>query len=273
MPDTLMFSIITVCYNSEKTIERTIRSVLNQQFTDYEYIIVDGGSTDNTLDIIKKYEVLFNGKLKWKSEPDKGIYDAFNKGIRRSNGIYIWIVNSDDFIESDALERIYCVIQEEVRNPDTIISAKLNYIDENTHKVLYTGYKDASTAKQCYKLDKMGITHPATIVSKSVYDKYGLFDDRYKLLGDMEWFHRIYSTDVSIIFKDEVVSNMSNAGISGQYSWKRFKISYADRKLYFRTYYKNILLREGRKFFWVMDFVRVALKKDWHEDGNSHNPS
>lgn len=260
MPDELMFSIITPCYNSEKTIERTIKSVLNQKFTNYEYVIVDGGSKDCTLDIIKQYEPLFDGRMKWISEPDKGIYDAFNKGIRLSNGQYCWIVNSDDFIEPDALEYLSCVIQDEVKNPDTIISAKLNYIDEKTHKVLYTEYKDAATAKRCYHLDKMGITHPATIVSKSVYDKDCLYDDRYKLSGDFEWFHRVYSMNVSIIFKDRVITNMSNAGISGQYSWKRFKISYADRKLYLHTYYKNILLREMRKMFWVMDYVRVAFK-------------
>lgn len=100
-----LFSIATPCYNSEKTIERTIKSVLQQEFKDYEYIIVDGGSTDGTLEIIKKYEPLFEGRMKWKSEPDKGIYDAFNKGVQRSSGYYCWNVNSDDWIEPDALEK------------------------------------------------------------------------------------------------------------------------------------------------------------------------
>ena len=85
----MFFSIITICFNSERTIERTIRSVLTQTFTDYEYIIVDGGSKDSTLDIVKKYEPLFKGRMKWKSEPDRGIYDAMNKGIMRSSGIII----------------------------------------------------------------------------------------------------------------------------------------------------------------------------------------
>ena len=98
------FSIITICFNSSATIERTIKSVLAQTFTDYEYIIVDGGSKDSTLDIVKKYEPLFEGRMKWKSEPDKGIYDAMNKGIMRSSGEIIGIVNSDDWLETNTLQ-------------------------------------------------------------------------------------------------------------------------------------------------------------------------
>lgn len=98
-----LFSIATPCFNSVKTIERTIKSILAQKFKDYEYIIVDGGSTDGTLNIIQKYEPMFEGRMKWKSEPDKGLYDAFNKGVTRSKGIYCWNVNSDDYLEDDAL--------------------------------------------------------------------------------------------------------------------------------------------------------------------------
>lgn len=101
------FSIITVCFNSATTIERTIKSILNQNFSDYEYIIVDGGSTDETIGIIKKYEPLFQGRLKWKSESDKGIYDAMNKGILRSEGTIIGIVNSDDWLEYDTLQTVW----------------------------------------------------------------------------------------------------------------------------------------------------------------------
>ena len=101
-----LFSIITVCYNSQKTIERTIKSVLHQDFQDYEYIIIDGSSTDGTVEIIKKYEPLFCGRMRWISEPDTGIYDAFNKGIRCSKGKLTWLVNSDDYIEKNALSVI-----------------------------------------------------------------------------------------------------------------------------------------------------------------------
>ena len=111
MENNVLISIATPCFNSEKTIERTIKSVLDQKFKDYEYIIVDGGSTDKTLDIVKKYEPLFEGRMRWISEPDKGIYDAFNKGVERSRGVYCWNVNSDDWIESDALLKISSFLQ------------------------------------------------------------------------------------------------------------------------------------------------------------------
>ena len=94
----MKISIITVCFNSEKTIEDTIKSVLKQSYKNYEYIIVDGKSTDNTLNIIKKYEGKFDGRLKYISEKDKGIYDAMNKGIKMSAGDIIGLINSvNDF--------------------------------------------------------------------------------------------------------------------------------------------------------------------------------
>ena len=98
-------SIITVCYNSEKTIERTIKSVLNQTYQDYEYIIVDGASTDKTLDIIKRYEPEFEGKMRWISEQDNGIYYAMNKGIGMAKGKLIGMINIDDYY--DFMLRMY----------------------------------------------------------------------------------------------------------------------------------------------------------------------
>ena len=100
----MLFTIITVCFNSEMTIERTIQSVLNQTCQDYEYIIIDGASTDGTMDIVRKYEPLFQGRMRWISEKDQGIYDAMNKGIGVASGELIGIVNSDDYYEPDALE-------------------------------------------------------------------------------------------------------------------------------------------------------------------------
>ena len=103
----MKLSIITVTYNSEKTLRDTIESVLSQTYTDYEYIIVDGASKDNTINIVKEYEPKFEGRMRWISEPDKGIYDAMNKGIKMSTGDVVSIINSDDFYHrKDIFEKI-----------------------------------------------------------------------------------------------------------------------------------------------------------------------
>ena len=91
-------SIITITYNAAQWLERTMQSVLAQSCKDYEYIIVDGGSRDGTIDIVKRLESLFEGRLSWKSEPDKVLYDAMNKGIARAKGDFLWFVNAGDEI-------------------------------------------------------------------------------------------------------------------------------------------------------------------------------
>ena len=99
-------TIITVCYNSEKTIRKTMESVLEQTYTNIEYIVIDGQSLDTTMQIVKEIAPLFGEWIKIISEPDKGIYDAMNKGIKLAKGELIGIINSDDFYEKDAVEKI-----------------------------------------------------------------------------------------------------------------------------------------------------------------------
>lgn len=106
MSDNYKVSIITACYNSEKTIERTLKSVLAQTYSNYEYIIIDGMSTDDTLKIIDAYRNAFGSKLKVVSERDSGIYNAMNKGIKMASGELVGIINSDDWYEPDALQTI-----------------------------------------------------------------------------------------------------------------------------------------------------------------------
>ena len=103
----MKISIITVTYNSESTLSDTLSSVLKQTYPDIEYLIIDGASTDGTIALIDSYEPLFNGKLKWISEKDQGIYDAMNKGLRMATGDVIGILNSDDyFTRIDIIEKI-----------------------------------------------------------------------------------------------------------------------------------------------------------------------
>lgn len=251
----MKISIVTCSFNSEKTIERTIKSILAQEFDDYEYIIIDGKSSDGTLDIIKKYESLFNGKMHWISEKDKGIYDAMNKGIHSSIGEYIWLVNSDDFIESYALQKVADYIQ---TNQPAIICGQLKMFSEtdDTKKIVKITPDESEIE---YRKKRMGIIHPATIVARKIYEKYGTYDDRFYISADMDWFLRIKENNVSIDFFDTVLSNMSDAGISNQsnnikkriHDWKILYKKHTSSSVdYWRllilriaSYYKHLLFK------------------------------
>ncbi len=256
----ILFSIITVCYNSKKTLARTMESVLKQNFKEYEYIIVDGGSEDGTIDIIKQYEPLFEGRLLWKSEHDKGIYDAFNKGIARSRGTYVWIVNSDDFLQPDALNFLSGEIKKYKNGSEPIISCALNYIEDSTGKTLNKIFYSAEDARKYYNNDSTGVVHPATLVPKRIYEQFGVFDDRYKLSGDNDWFHRVYEKGQPFIFQDYIITNMSNAGISSQWTWKRYKISKADRYLYYNKFYRNPIIRYIKYLIWNILMLSIIVK-------------
>lgn len=222
------FSIITICYNSEKTIERTIKSVLAQTYKDYEYIIVDGVSKDGTLDIVRKYESLFEGRLKWKSEPDKGIYNAMNKGIERACGEIIGIVNSDDWLEPDALE---IVSQEYCRNN---YNENAIYCGGIKFHTLDGGVRYLTANKQLYIRQSKyyvlsGIRHPATFVPRNVYDKVGLFDERIKIAADSDFLLRCKYNEIEPVVFDAFLSNMSDGGASNRKDI--YRIGKNDRKI------------------------------------------
>ena len=140
-----LFSVITITYNSEMTVERTLKSVLAQTFKDFEYIIVDGASKDGTMDIVRKYEPLFEGRMKWKSEPDKGIYNAMNKGIMRSTGEIIGIVNSDDWLEPNTLQILVDEISKDDSDRRKILTGEVLFHYDDGETQLYP------TARETYE--------------------------------------------------------------------------------------------------------------------------
>ena len=244
-------SIITVCYNSEKTIERTIKSVLCQDFKDYEYIIVDGASSDRTLSIIKQYELLFEGRLKLVSESDNGIYDAFTKGSRLATGHFVWIVNSDDYLEPNALDTIYKAIKD-IDKKDIVVSFGMNFRSSDGNKIIQVQRTNKEWCKKNFENDSMGVLHPATIVSKSTYEKTGYYCPEFRIIGDIDWFHRAYARqDVSFFFRDEVITNMCDGGISNVFDFKK---SSKDRKLFLKRKYTNPIRRWFSYLKWVKLF-------------------
>ena len=177
----MKISIITVTYNSEKTIESTILSVLNQKYTDLEYIIIDGKSSDNTLNIVEKYKDKIDVII---SEPDNGISDAFNKGIKLATGDVIGIINSDDMLTENALEELNSIIQE---YPDYDVYYGNSIIFDKKSAHIYKPDCDINNI-----LKYMFISHPSTFVRKSCYEKYGTFDVNYKCAMDFELLSKMY---------------------------------------------------------------------------------
>lgn len=201
----MLFSIITVCLNSEKTIERTIKSVLEQSCRDYEYILVDGASSDRTMEIIHQYEPLFQGRMKVISEPDKGIYDAMNKGIRAASGELIGIVNSDDYYEKDALEMIAQVYQ---GYDYTIIYGMLRTILDGKEVAVYL--------KNHEFLEKDMIAHPSCFVTKKIYDRFGGYSLQYPYSADYEFMLRVKEQkEVRFTPIYNIISNFTLDGASG----------------------------------------------------------
>lgn len=209
-------SIITICKNSTATIERTIQSVITQNYDNFEYIIVDGGSTDGTLGIIEKYNTRIS---KWKSEPDYGISDAFNKGIGMCTGDIIGIINSDDGLMPDALR----YVAEAFDNKSNVYIGRLLSINENT------GEKHTGTGERPIKFsyyDDSHISHPSTFITKEAYEHYGLYDTNCKYGMDYELLLRMYKNGATFKKIDSVLAFFTSNGITfSKYSKEKYKES------------------------------------------------
>lgn len=209
-------SIITATYNSGKTIKDTLESVLHQSYRNYELIIKDGGSKDNTIDICREYENLFDGRLKVVSEPDKGIYDAMNKGIELASGDIVGILNSDDFYTNDdVLERVA---------KEFIVDNQLEALYGDIHFVSpddltkCTRYYSSSYFRPWMLRFGFMPAHPSFYVRKAVYDTYGLYDLEFRTSSDFEWMVRLfakYHIRAKYIHKDFVTMRSGGESTAG----------------------------------------------------------
>ncbi|MCK5664547.1 MAG: glycosyltransferase [Thiotrichaceae bacterium] len=197
--DQPLVSVITVVLNGEQYLEETIQSVVNQTYNNVEYIIIDGGSDDGTLDIIRKYDDRVDF---WVSEKDDGIADAFNKGISLCAGDIIGIINADDWYELDAIKKIV-----ECKKHSAVFCGNVQYWDKYK--------KDYLFLTNIFDLPKeMTVNHPAVFVSKNIYKAFGVFDSRYIYAMDYELLLRFYKKGVEFVAIDSVLSNMRLAGVS-----------------------------------------------------------
>lgn len=201
----MLVTVITPCFNSEKTIQRTIESVLHQTYQEIEYLIIDGASTDNTLQIARSYESAFHGRMHIFSEKDEGIYYAMNKGIGMANGELVGIVNSDDYYEPEAVEHM---VKNRSKSPYQILYG--------FERILKDGQETAVVINHHTNLPNQMITHPTCFVTKKLYEDKGVFDTGYRYSADYEFMLRMYQ-DRQVEFTPvyEIISNYALGGASG----------------------------------------------------------
>lgn len=245
-------SIITVVFNGEKFLEQTIQSIINQTYCNFEYIIIDGGSTDKTLEIIKKYE---DKITYWVSEKDKGISDAFNKGVKVAKGDYInFQGDGDGFITSNSLEKVF-----ENINPDEdiFISARIQRVDLNGKEMFISKYVDNFDKKSL--LYRMSLAHQGLFTHKSYFKNYGLFDINNIFCMDYEHLLRSYHEFPKVITKNIVVARWRDDGVG---NGKILKVLNEYNKIRKDNKIANKLFLEIIHYWSIFKyFVKLILKK------------
>jgi glycosyltransferase involved in cell wall biosynthesis len=204
----MIFSIITITFNAAQFLERTLLSVLSQSFPGIEYIIIDGGSTDGTVDIIKRFE---NSLACWITEPDRGIYDAMNKGLARANGDYVWFINAGDFFySSNTVQQIASLLQKKNAHPD-IIYGETAIVDMAGNSLGLRRLK--SPKKLSWKSFRMGmlVCHQSFVVKREIAPD---FDLNYRYSSDFEWCIRCMKKTRNIFNTKLILSCFMEGGIS-----------------------------------------------------------
>lgn len=223
--DTPRFSIITVVYNDVENIEETIKSVINQSYDNFEYIIIDGGSNDGTIEKIEKYREKIDCFV---SEKDDGIYDAMNKGIKKAKGEFLFFLNSNDFLYNENVLKDIAKISEDNKKEEIVYGRQiLRYSDslkEDNIRPQKIPKKEISTGSIVY--------HQAVFVKKSVFERIGIFSVKYKIAADYDFFCRCFVGGINFFCVNEIVSIFTHGGRSS-----RTILSYQESLQIIRKYF------------------------------------
>jgi len=238
-------SVVTISRNSGATIERTIRSVLDQSYPNIEYIIIDGGSTDGTVDVIERYAGSLAHRV---SEPDRGISHAFNKGIAAAHGELIGIVNADDWYEAGAVESIVAAYLR--ARPDVLFG------DLAFPRLARVQRADPRFAEKI-PFTMPRLNHPTCFVTAEAYARFGRFDERYRIAMDYDLLRRFWAGGASFEYVGKVITNMSTGGASSAQLLRRYAevaeiAGYHPKAFWFIA--RHVLLRSA-------DRARTALRR------------
>lgn len=253
----MKISIITATYNSGSTLRDTIESVLNQTYKDIEYLVIDGESKDNTLDIAREYEPRFEGRMRIISEPDKGIYDAMNKGIAAATGDVVGILNSDDFYTAnDILEKINSAF---VQNDIDAVYGDIHFVNDNNLDKCVRYYSSKGFKPWKMRMGWMP-AHPSFYCKREIYEKFGAFDCSFKIGADFENLLRlIFVNKIKIQYTalDCVTMRTGGASTSGVSSHKQiFKDHMRAYKM--NNVYSNCLFESSR---YVSKAINLGMQK------------
>lgn len=245
------FTIITITYNASQWIEQTILNILSQSYTNIEYIIIDGGSKDGTVDLIKQYS---SGITYWSSEPDKGIYDAMNKGLLKATGDYVWFINAGDTLcNSDIVQHVVSLISKKSVLPD-IIYGETNIIDENGNSLGMRRLK--APKKLTWKSFRMGmlVCHQSFITKRSIAP---LYDLTYRYSADFDWCIRCMKDSSRIYNTGITLSNFMDGGVSTSHR----KASLKERYDIMCRYYGKISTSLLHIWFAIRFYTAKYLKR------------
>lgn len=254
-------SVVTATWNSAATIEDTLRSVVNQTYGNIEHIIVDGGSSDATMDIVRRYADAYQTRgleLKWISGPDKGIYDAMNKGIGLASGEIVGLLNSDDFFTTPTvLEKVAEVFASQGSSIDAVYG-DIHYVKPDKLGKCVRYYSSKRFKRERMRMGFMP-AHPSFYCRRAIYKQYGLFDISFKIAADFEQLLRliyIHRINTRYIPMDFVTMRTGGASSSGFSSHRRI---YSEHR---RAYKKNqvnsnFFLESTRYLYKIIEVCRA----------------
>lgn len=252
----MKLSVITINRNNAEGLEKTMQSVAAQTFKEFEYILVDGASTDASVEVIKKYESGFN-HLKWVSEPDKGIYNAMNKGICMATGEYIQVLNSADCLaSSDVMERMLSAL-EKAGNPSIFYG--------NMVKCFPDGKKLVDKCFAGQEITMLGmymgsLNHDPVYIHRDLFEKYGCYDENLKIVSDWKWFlQAIIMGGEMPKYIDMDVTLFDMTGISETNK----DLDKAERKQVLNQIVPEAILKDYEQYAFPIDQIRRLKRHPW----------
>jgi glycosyltransferase involved in cell wall biosynthesis len=238
-----LVSVITVVRNAALTLERAIRSVLEQTYRPIEYIVIDGGSTDGTVVIIRRFT---DSLAHWRSEPDRGISDAFNKGLAAASGRYVALLNADDWLEPQHVARAVAALE---RTGAGFVFGDLVYHAPDG-RALHRIRGDPEYARHIQSR-MPEVNHPTMLVRRTVYDRVGGFDPAYRCAMDYDWLLRVHRAGIRGAYDRNIVAHMSLAGRSDE-DWRPALAEV-----------REISLRHGQPLARAWSMYGFRLAKGW----------